>query len=74
MVRTSYRYITAAGFLVHSRRNSIGTDGQTDRQNHKLSSSLLCKASIAQLGERKTEDLKAPCSIHGRSIMFCLFS
>ena len=27
-------------------------------------------ASIAQLGERKTEDLKAPCSIHGRSIRF----
>ena len=24
-------------------------------------------ASIAQLGERKTEDLKVPCSIHGRS-------
>ena len=24
-------------------------------------------ASIAQLGERKTEDLEAPCSIHGRS-------
>ena len=28
-------------------------------------------ASIAQLGERKTEDLEAPCSIHGRSNMFC---
>ena len=27
-------------------------------------------ASIAQLGERKTEDLEAPCSIHGRSINF----
>ena len=26
-------------------------------------------ASIAQLGERKTEDLEAPCSIHGRSNM-----
>ena len=26
-------------------------------------------ASIAQLGERKTEDLEAPCSIHGRSSM-----
>ena len=26
-------------------------------------------ASIAQLGERKTEDLEAPCSIHGRSII-----
>ena len=25
-------------------------------------------ASIAQLGERKTEDLEAPCSIHGRSM------
>ena len=31
---------------------------------------FLFKASIAQLGERKTEDLKAPCSIHGRSIRF----
>ena len=27
-------------------------------------------ASIAQLGERKTEDLEAPCSIHGRSSHF----
>ena len=27
----------------------------------------LSAASIAQLGERKTEDLEAPCSIHGRS-------
>ena len=26
------------------------------------------RASIAQLGERETEDLKAPCLIHGRSI------
>ena len=25
-------------------------------------------ASIAQLGERNTEDLEAPCSIHGRSM------
>ena len=25
------------------------------------------QASIAQLGERETEDLEAPCSIHGRS-------
>ena len=25
------------------------------------------KALIAQLGERQTEDLKAPCSIHGQS-------
>ena len=39
-----------------------------NRQKHKLSSSEKNKASIAQLGERKTEDLKAPCSIHGRSI------
>jgi hypothetical protein len=31
---------------------------------------FLFKASIAQLGERKTENLKAPCSIHGRSILF----
>ena len=26
-------------------------------------------AGIAQLGERKTEDLEAPCSIHGPSII-----
>ena len=35
------------------------------RKNRK--SSNLQQASIAQLGERKTEDLEAPCSIHGRS-------
>ena len=30
-------------------------------------------ASIAQLGERQTEDLKALCSIHSRgiSVLFC---
>ncbi len=32
-------------------------------------------ALIAQLGERQTEDLKAPCSIHGQStVAFCQFS
>ena len=25
----------------------------------------VCSAEIAQLGERQTEDLKVPCSIHG---------
>ena len=30
-------------------------------------------ASIAQLGERKTEDLEALCSIHSRGITFILF-
>ena len=30
-------------------------------------------ASIAQLGERKTEDLEVPCSIHGRSNTLVLF-
>ena len=28
------------------------------------------KAALAQLGERQTEDLKAPCSIHGGGISF----
>ena len=27
-------------------------------------------AALAQLGERQTEDLKAPCSIHGGGIFF----
>ena len=27
-------------------------------------------AALAQLGERQTEDLKAPCSIHGGGILF----
>ena len=27
-------------------------------------------AALAQLGERQTEDLKAPCSIHGGGITF----
>ena len=37
----------------------------------------MCKASnqaaLAQLGERQTEDLKAPCSIHGGGITFAIF-
>ena len=28
------------------------------------------QAALAQLGERQTEDLKAPCSIHGGGIRF----
>ena len=28
------------------------------------------QAALAQLGERQTEDLKAPCSIHGGGISF----
>ena len=28
------------------------------------------EAALAQLGERQTEDLKAPCSIHGGGILF----
>ena len=31
------------------------------------------KAALAQLGERQTEDLKAPCSIHGGGIHFLNF-
>ena len=30
-------------------------------------------AALAQLGERQTEDLKAPCSIHGGGIYFLKF-
>ena len=29
-------------------------------------------AALAQLGERQTEDLKAPCSIHGGGISFSI--
>ena len=32
--------------------------------------SLLLGAVIAQLGERQTEDLKVPCSIHGHGTLF----
>ena len=32
------------------------------------------RALIAQLGERKTEDLEAPCSIHGQSMSFSYFA
>ena len=28
------------------------------------------QAALAQLGERQTEDLKAPCSIHGGGMTF----
>ena len=31
------------------------------------------EAALAQLGERQTEDLKAPCSIHGGGIVFFIF-
>ena len=44
--------------------------GKIQRCHRWAPSSILgwrSHASIAQLGERKTEDLKAPCSIHGRS-------
>ena len=30
------------------------------------------EAALAQLGERQTEDLKAPCSIHGGGIFFII--
>ena len=37
----------------------------------------MCKksdqAALAQLGERQTEDLKAPCSIHGGGRLFCYY-
>ena len=42
-----------------------------NENNYKFYSGVYFNtASIAQLGERKTEDLEAPCSIHGRSIYF----
>ena len=31
------------------------------------------EAALAQLGERQTEDLKAPCSIHGGGNYFMIF-
>ena len=31
---------------------------------------IVLRALIAQLGERQTEDLKVPCSIHGQSMTF----
>ena len=32
------------------------------------------QAALAQLGERQTEDLKAPCSIHGGGILlYCRY-
>jgi hypothetical protein len=40
------------------------------RENQPKSGNKILLASIAQLGERKTEDLEAPCSIHGRSNLF----
>ena len=33
---------------------------------------LAIAAALAQLGERQTEDLKAPCSIHGGGMVFLL--
>ena len=33
---------------------------------------LTLAAALAQLGERQTEDLKAPCSIHGGGTAFSL--
>ena len=37
---------------------------------HKKLLVLSSQAALAQLGERQTEDLKAPCSIHGGGIAF----
>ena len=33
----------------------------------------MISAALAQLGERQTEDLKAPCSIHGGGMLFFSF-
>ena len=38
-----------------------------DVRQRKFTKQQLLQASIAQLGERETEDLEAPCSTHGRS-------
>ena len=32
------------------------------------------EAALAQLGERQTEDLKAPCSIHGGGTVFIFYT
>jgi hypothetical protein len=34
----------------------------------------IVRALIAQLGERKTEDLEAPCSIHGQGTIYFFWS
>ena len=40
---------------------------------HKCMCRAENQAALAQLGERQTEDLKAPCSIHGGGRYFCYF-
>jgi hypothetical protein len=46
---------------------------------HEAQGSIPCSSTffvrvavIAQLGERQTEDLKVPCSIHGHGTIFFL--
>ena len=69
----NFRIASDKGFKHHHRQPTFTT--------YQINITMLCKswsvvkpfmrklslASIAQLGERKTEDLEAPCSIHGRS-------
>ena len=52
----------------HPRRSIDELEAYTI--NYVLISSVHISAALAQLGERQTEDLKAPCSIHGGGIAF----
>ena len=47
--------------------SGIGPRGESLTRDGKGRAVMGSAASIAQLGERQTEDLKVPCSIHGRS-------
>ena len=42
------------------------------KNSQRTISGRMFEAALAQLGERQTEDLKAPCSIHGGGIFFDL--
>ena len=45
--------------------SGIGPRGESLTRDGKGRAVMGSAASIAQLGERQTEDLKVPCSIHG---------
>ena len=50
----------------------VRAEMQSKTGSRELQPPVLCnfQAALAQLGERQTEDLKAPCSIHGGGIYF----
>ena len=59
------------------RCNAVDDFGQHFHRNNEFIYIYLFRktvgmAALAQLGERQTEDLKAPCSIHGGGISFSL--